>query len=246
MQLVIDGHLIGYEILNPKAKRTLLILHGWGHHSQVWLPVANALSHDVKIVVIDLPGFGKSQHLAWGSGVPEYSDFVAKFIKKLDLKKPIVLGHSFGGQIALYLAHKHPELVSRLILVSPAGIRTKTQKQKVKVFLYKRFKYLKYLLPRPILSKIIKRFTSTDYLNASPEHKAVLKKIVTQDLSSVLSEINVKTDLIWGELDKEIPYAGKQICNALPDCQLHILYGADHNPHLSKVTELTKVLNQIL
>jgi pimeloyl-ACP methyl ester carboxylesterase len=246
MQLVVNGKLAGYEAVNPKAKKTILILHGWGHNAVAWLPLSQLLPKDWRVILLDLPGFGQSALLPAGAGVPEYAEFVTAFMKKLGVRKPFLLGHSFGGQIAMFLAYTKPELISRLLLLSPAGIRTKTKKQKVKVFLYKRFKYLRILLPPPLLKWVIRQFTSTDYLNASKEHKLVLKKIVTQDLTHQLPMIKVPTELIWGELDKEIPYAGKLIANAIPDCRLYVMYGADHNPHLSKTTALAELLKSIL
>jgi len=168
------------------------------------------------------------------------------FINKLKLKKVIIIGHSFGGQISTYLAAHHPSKINHLILISPSIIRHKTNRQKIKRFIYKQFRPLKKLLPKPILITIIKQITSTDYYNSSPQQRSILKKITNQDLSYLLKKIIVPTTIIWGENDREIPYQGKFIAENIPNSQLVILYGADHNPHIFKPEELSSTITQSL
>ncbi len=246
MQIVVDGVLTHYLDLNPKAKKTLVILHGWGHNAALWQPVIEKLPPDYRYLLLDLPGFGQTDYLTAAAGVPEYTQFVLAFLAKLKLKKPALLGHSFGGQIGMYLAAKFPDSISHLLLLSPAGIRTKTPKQKTKTLIYKKFRYFKAVLPTFILKRVIRLFTSTDYLNATPQHKAVLNQIVNQDLSDLLGEIKVPTEIIWGDLDTEIPYEGKHLAEKIPDSRLWVLYGADHNPHLKKGEQLAEVISKTL
>lgn len=246
MQIVVNGTLTNYIEINPQSRKVLVVLHGWGHNAQLWESLVMNLPKDWRYILLDLPGFGQTNLLSGQAGVPEYTQFVLDFFEKLHLKQPWVLGHSFGGQIGMNLAATNHDEISHLILVSPAGIRTKTTKQKVKIFIYKKFRLFKLLLPNIILKRIIRVFTSTDYLNASKSHKSILNTIVNQDLSSLLSQIKVPTDIIWGELDDEIPYAGKQLAEGIPDSRLWVLYGVNHNAHLNKPEKLTEVLTKIL
>jgi pimeloyl-ACP methyl ester carboxylesterase len=103
----------------------ILMLHGVGGNLSHWLKVMHQLSTDFHCIAIDLPGYGYSDK-KFDKGTADAlqydADLLVQFIKKLKLKKLVVAGHSMGGQIAMILAAQHPELVSRLVLVAPAGL----------------------------------------------------------------------------------------------------------------------------
>ncbi len=246
MQLVIDHLIVNYQTINDKEKETVVILHGWGQNSNHWLELGKLLDKNYRYLLLDLPGFGQSHLLTDNPGIPQYSEFLLKVFNKLKIKEPILLGHSFGGQISMYFAANHKNKIKTLILLSPAGIRTKTKKQKLKNYLYKNFKLFKFIFPSFLLKKIIRLFTSTDFLNASAQHRQILNNIVNQDLRYLLKDITTPTHIIWGEQDKEIPYHGKTLAEQIPDSTLHVLYGADHNPQLFKPQMLAKTINDIL
>ncbi len=243
MNTVIQGTLTSYQSINPQANKTCLILHGWGQSGQLWQNTAKLLNPVYHYILLDLPGFGNSSHLPQTAGIKQYATFIKHFIKKLNLKKVTIIGHSFGGQIATQLALTHPQLINQLILISAAIIRLKTPKQKLKSFIYRQFSFLKLILPKTIIKFILKQLSSSDYTNASPQHKEILKLIVHQDLSSQLKKIKTATHIIWGQKDKEIPYMGKFIANQLPNARLSVIYNADHNPHLFQPQELTQTIN---
>jgi pimeloyl-ACP methyl ester carboxylesterase len=245
MQTVIDGILTEYQILNPKAKNTILVLHGWGQNASLWAPVCSRFNPNFRYIILSLPGFGQTQLLTPRGGVKEYSRFVRSFISKLKLHRPIIFGHSFGGQISAYLAIHHPQSLSAQILLSPAINRRKSFKQKVKILLYSQFGFLKSILPASIVKLLLSQITSTDYYNSSPLHQQVLKSIVNQDLTSSLPKISLPTYLIWGENDTEIPYSGTTIANLIPNCRLYLLHHADHNPHLLAPNTFVPVFNHI-
>jgi len=241
MDTVIDHNLVHFDIVNPKAKKDCLVLHGWGQNGSIWADTINHLPADYRYFLLDLPGFGRSSLLPAGSGIPEYTNLILAFIKNNDIKHPIVLGHSFGGQIAAHIAISHPSVISSLILISPAINRRKSLKQKLKIFIYHQFSFLKTILPKPILCFLLSRITSTDYYHSSPEHQDILKKIVNYDLTDRLNKIKIPSFLIWGENDTEIPYSGRIIADLIPDCRLYILQ-SDHNPHLSLQSQLIPIL----
>lgn len=246
MQLVVDGIPVNLIEKNPKAKKTLLILHGWGHHGGLWQNLADNLKQSVRIILVDLPGFGSTPLLPPHAGVPSYSDFVYHLVQKLKIKSPIILGHSFGGQITIHHALNHPQSLDSIILVSPAGVRLRSKKTKLMIFLAKQIKTLQVIFPRPILKAIIRNFTSNDYLEATQEYKEILKIILKDDYSTRLKDITTPTHIIWGDGDLEIAYNGKLMHEQIPDSTLDVIYGADHNPHLKKVTELANIINKYL
>lgn len=246
MQKLINHTLTSYQDINPQRKDALLILHGWGQSSTHWIKFISLLPKNYRYLIIDLPGFGNTQHLPNNPGIKEYSNFILSFIHKLKLENVTLLGHSFGGQIATHLTATHPKNIKQLILLSPSSIRQKTKKQKIKIFIYHQFKFLKKILPHFFLNLLIKQISSTDYFNSSPQHRSILKKIVNQNLAPLLKKISTPTTIIWGDQDKEIPYQGKFLAENIPHSQLVVLYGANHNPHLLKPEKLSSAIQQSL
>lgn len=106
----------------------LVLIHGLNSGSLMWLPVWSHLQEKYNIIALDLPGFGFSPCPAEIQATrPEqiaelYVTFLQAFFECLRLPKAFLLGHSFGGYVALAFADKYPERVQKLLLASPAGL----------------------------------------------------------------------------------------------------------------------------
>ncbi len=102
----------------------LLFLHGWGLSPRTYATALRRLVRaGVRVVAPTLPGFGASARLPWSAvSMPAYAAQVASFVDTLDLGKPaFVMGHSFGGGVALQLAHDRPDLARSLTLLNSVG-----------------------------------------------------------------------------------------------------------------------------
>ncbi len=100
----------------------LLLIHGIGANTFCWRLIYPILSKQFKVTCIDLPGFGyssKSQDL--DCGLDQQTNNVNLFINELNLKKPILVGSSMGGSIALWLGVLYPEQFSKIIAIAPAA-----------------------------------------------------------------------------------------------------------------------------
>lgn len=245
MQTVINGILTNYEVINPTAKSTVLILHGWGSNSSYWLPLAKLLSPKYRYYLLDLPGFGGTRNLSPNSDIPEYTQFVKDFADKLRLKNFLLVGHSFGGQIAADFAIKHGHQLKKLILIDAAVIRTRGPKTWVKIGLTKIIKPLVSLFPTHVTNSILRLYAG-DYARSNDYQKRVLHQILKYNLGLKLHLIKVPTEIIWGSEDRVIPYTGKHLVETIPDARLYIIYGSGHLPHLTHPTKLAAVLNKIL
>lgn len=246
MQLVVHGALSFAEVIHPAEKKTLVILPGWGQDSRHWTAFVKRLPSEYRYLILDLPGFGQTQHLPAGAGVDEYVEWLHEFCEKADLTKPNILGHSFGGQVAVAFAAKYPEKLSTLLLLSPSALRNKTKKVQLIEQLYRHFRWLKRLTPGSVFSRLRPFLASDDYHQATPEQKQVLSRIVLQDQKKKLSTITAPTYILWGEKDTEIPYGGKILAESIKDAHLTVLYGADHTPQLTAPEKLANALTEIL
>ncbi len=101
----------------------LLFLHGWGLTPRTYADaVVRLCGAGVRVLAPALPGFGGSSRLPLGAGVEQFAARVAQLLDALDVEKPcFVVGHSFGGGVALRLAHDRPDLVRSLTLVNSVG-----------------------------------------------------------------------------------------------------------------------------
>jgi pimeloyl-ACP methyl ester carboxylesterase len=98
----------------------VLLLHGQPGGAGDWDPVADLLVADHRVIVPDRPGYGDSPGPA--SGPAGNADVMARLLDRLGASPATVAGHSYGATVALRLAELHPEAVSALVLVCPAGV----------------------------------------------------------------------------------------------------------------------------
>jgi len=212
----------------------LVLLHGWKQDVSTWWGVVDLLKDDFKIWLIDLPGFGRSDSPKNPWTVSDYADAVADFIKKLKIKKPILLGHSVGGNVAIKLVSKYPNLISKLILEDSSGIRP--QDNPFRFILYLLAKVFHYLVPNlfGIKDKIRYNFyhsLESDYLNAG-DLKGTLVNILNENLVGELLKIKTETLILWGEKDHVVKLNyGKKLYRLIPNSRLEIIENADHFPH---------------
>lgn len=106
------------------AARPLLMIHGGGTDNAAisWYRVFDGLGAEREVFAVDLPGFGRTRGIAPLGGAPAMAGFVGRAAARLGLVMPVVVGVSMGGDVALNLALRHPEVVGALILVAPGGL----------------------------------------------------------------------------------------------------------------------------
>jgi pimeloyl-ACP methyl ester carboxylesterase len=95
----------------------LLFVHGWTCNHTHWRDQVPHFAKEHRVVALDLRGHGKSDSPDEDSSIDGFADDVAWLIGELSLVKPVVIGHSMGGVIALSLARQHPKLASAIVMV---------------------------------------------------------------------------------------------------------------------------------
>ncbi len=113
-----------------KGAFTLLFIHGLSSYIPAWLKLIPLLQNEFRCIAIDLPGYGKSSEGVHEGTVTFYTEVLSLFIRKLKLENVTLVGHSMGGQISIASALQFPSLISRLVLLAPAGFETFSEEEK--------------------------------------------------------------------------------------------------------------------
>ena len=218
----------------------LVLLHGWGQNIDMMKPLGDKFSDRYRITIIDLPGFGVSEEPDSAYTIFDYTDVVYELLTSLNIINPILVGHSFGGRIAIVYASKYK--VNKLVLFGSPCVRH--EYKSLKQSFYKQIKKIKILNP---LVNFMKNHTgSIDYRNASPRMKEILVKTVNQDLSDYARRIKCSVLLIWGENDEAVPVSeAKELDNLLIDSALIVLPGT-HYCYLENLNQVVNILNNFI
>ncbi|MDH4944103.1 alpha/beta fold hydrolase [Sulfurimonas sp. C5] len=206
---------ISYEIVNPEAKVDLIVLHGWGSNKELMKQSFSKEMSGFRHIYIDLPGFGKST-----CSMPLTTADVARIVELLmihmNASKDIIVGHSFGGKVALLLDPKV------LVLLSSAGIYvSKSLKVRAKILLFKALKHLGF-------SKLREFFVADDAKKLSEHMYQTFKNVVDEDYSDEFSKYEGKALVCWGKEDTATPLSsGKKIASLIKNSDLNV-YEGDH------------------
>jgi pimeloyl-ACP methyl ester carboxylesterase len=111
-----------FEIGHASPATPVVLLHGLNNSSLSWAHVAPLLAADRRVLVLDLPGHGRSDRPNAGYELDWYAHVVARWIEAVGLEKTDIVGHSFGGGVAQMLLLECPERVRRLVLVAAGGL----------------------------------------------------------------------------------------------------------------------------
>lgn len=100
--------------------RVLVLIHGMGGRWQYWLENVPGLAEHCRVLVVDLPGFGRSQPPVGPVSLDAFADAVAELVRVLGVTGAVFVGHSLGGQVALRVAARHPDLADAVVSVGGA------------------------------------------------------------------------------------------------------------------------------
>ena len=241
INLNIDGLNINYLDFGNKKGDAIVLLHGWGQNISMMQMLGEPFKDKYRIIVVDFPGFGGSDEPKEVMGVDGYTKIVEKLLNKLNVKNPILIGHSFGGRVSVKFASRND--VKKLILLSPA-LRSHDKKGlKTKVL-----KFLKTVPGIKNLESWAKdHIGSRDYRAASPIMKKVLVETVNEDLSSDAKKIKAPTILIYGDLDSEVPEEDtKEYEKLIPDCGLILYEGCTHFAYLERLGQTVSIIRNFI
>lgn len=218
----LDGDL--FAEVYGEGPREVLALHGWGRRGNDFAAVLEGHSG----IAPDLPGFGASPAPERAIGADAYADIVARMLDFFD-RPPVVVGHSFGGRVAVCLAVKHPERVGPLVLTGAPLIRLETGRQPSPAYRLARWLNRVGIVSDERMEREKRKRGSDDYRALSGVMRDILVKVVNETYEGQLMRISVPVQLLWGDRDEEVPLSVAEAAQALiPDSSLEVLNGVGH------------------
>jgi pimeloyl-ACP methyl ester carboxylesterase len=192
--------LLGGSVLAEKSGRSphVLALHGWARTRADWQPVLKGIPS----IAADLPGFGASPEPpeAWGSR--EYAELLAPLLADGGWT---VVGHSFGGRVAVQLAAGWPQSVERLVLTGvPLLRRTGGGKAPLSFRLAKRAHRMG-LVSEARMEAERRKHGSADYRAAQGVMRDTLVRLVNEDYRELLPDVKAPVTMVWGAQDTAAP-----------------------------------------
>jgi pimeloyl-ACP methyl ester carboxylesterase len=227
----------------------LLFIHGWLGSSHEWIYQFSYFNSKQHIIILDLPGFGKSDKPITKYSIDFFAKVIIDFLKIQGYNEVILTGHSLGGLIAQNIAIQNSKLVKKLILISTSAI-SQPKNKKILLFFVNLFFKLSYV---NFLKSTIKRINSTEdenievrrqYKNALTIPKLVVlntfKHMTSKfELNKDLSKIPHPTLILYGSEDKIIPKSEIiTLGNLIPNSEVIII---DNSPHRVMVKNYERV-----
>lgn len=242
LQSFCDGRLFAER--TGHAHTEVVGLHGWAR-SRADLAAALA---GLNALAIDLPGFGASPEppTAWDS--KSYAALIAEALASLD-SPPVLLGHSFGGRIAVKLAAWWPESVSGLVLSGVPLLRPEPARRVPPKLAFRiaRWGSRHGIVSEPVMEKLRQRYGSEDYKRASGIMRSILVRVVNESYEDDLPRITCPVELVWGSNDTAAPLAmAQRACSLLPDARLEVVEGAGHMMPLAAPDALRRAVNRLV
>lgn len=247
--ITLDG--LGFHYTVSGTGKDLVLMHGWGCSIAIWQKFTPLLAQWFRVWVVDFPGFGGSEAPKEVWGIEEYTRNFESFCRTTGISNPILIGHSFGGRVAIVYSSRNA--VNKVILVDAAGVKPHhSLSYYAKVY---RFKTMKHLLPLvygrkradEMLEKRRSKTGSADYRALTGVMRATFVRLVNEDLCRYMPLIKAPTLLIWGSADTATPLSdGRRINKLIPDSGLVVFEGAPHYSFLTEPARFMRIIENFL
>ncbi|MBX3173840.1 MAG: alpha/beta hydrolase [Gemmatimonadaceae bacterium] len=243
------GRLYYYAAGTRGSGLPVVLLHGFPMSSRLWSHVVRDFPPGHRLVVADLPGFGRSDApLSAAAGCSDHAELLSALLDDLTIDRAIIVGHGLGGGVAQAFAVQWPERVAGLGLVSSAAFGQRPRRM---ARMARALGPLARITPPALLAGLVhgsvargfadparshlvldsclRQFTSPSGRDALIRHLAAIRHCDTGPWSARLAELRVPAVVVWGESDPFYPVAlGERLQAVLRGSTLHVLPGASH------------------
>ena len=260
-----DATVLSFKIHYREAGSgaPVILLHGLGGDGGRWGPNIRPLAADFRVIAPDQIGFGKSDKPLANYHCGMLAEFLAGFMKAIDVPKASLVGSSMGASVAIYFAVHYPRFLDRLVLVDGGSYRSTLQPSPMATIdphrrqiqngvtlketreFFELMFHNKSLLTEKILEdNLILRLRSAYTIGK-------MQEAFEKNLGSVTEEeagsITAPTLIIWGKFDQLIdPATAGKLNAAIPGSQKVIIDNAGHLPQIECYSEFNRLVRKFL
>lgn len=238
-----------------KSSQSLVLVHGLMGCAEIFVPLLQSLGgDDLHVIAIDLPGAGQSERREdIDASLCRTAKLVERMLEMLQIRRPVLLGHSHGGAVAMRLATRDPDALRALILLSPAHPYFTGSDPLIgfylslpgRIFAYTMPWFPQWLQMMGLRSMAGKRKKDTrDDLRPYREnlrragtvsHLLNLLRTWDKDMSdlryALRQPLDIPTLILWGDCDRAVPlHSAEDLRQHLHHCELIALAGIGHRP----------------
>lgn len=242
----------------------VLLVHGYGSRLETWTLIQPHLARDRRVVSFDQRGFGKSERPESAYGPALHAKDVVELADKLGLEKPVLVGHSYGGGVALRAALDNPGRFSGLVLVDafaldeqiPASFRWAKVPGLGEFIFATQFKEVvgeKYILAFKDRGRFATPESIGEFRNNMVQPGAFFAALHTvrgMDYEGVQERyrtIGLPTLIVWGEDDRVTPLSqGKMLAGSVDNAKLEVLSHCGHVPPWERPQALVMNIQELL
>lgn len=240
-----EGHVEadGFRIRYVEAGQGTPLVHLHGAGGLRLTPAHDLLSQQFRVVAFEMPGFGQSPENTRSRDMPELATTMGRAADKLGLGNFNLMGTSFGGKTALWLALQEPERVLALVLEAPAAIRPEGSQPpsgSPEEMARRLYAHPERVAPIPPADPALQAKARTLVARLrGPDRDA--------DLETRLCTLATPTLVLFGTLDQVIPSAmGRFYKELIPNCHLVFVYDAGHAISTERPEAFTEVVADFL
>jgi pimeloyl-ACP methyl ester carboxylesterase len=251
----INQHEIFY-FDNKMEGTPLLFIHGWLGSSLEWAYQLYHFNFKKHIILLDLPGFGKSDKPNINYTIEYFTKQVLDFLKALEYNEIILIGHSFGGIVSQNITIQRPRIVKKLILISTSAALSSSIKERFLVFWVKiGFKLFYTNFLRRIIEQIIpsdNREFNKLYQNTLKLPKSLVLNTFKNmnskfDLKPELDTISQPTLIIYGTRDKIISKSmAIDLNDSIPNSELNIIENGSHRVMYNNYASVNELIEEFV
>ncbi len=270
--LTIHGHKRAFVKIGSGP--ALLLLHGLGCDHTTWLPVIAALSRRYTVIAPDLLGHGRSAKPRADYSVGGYANGMRDLLTVLGIDKVTVVGHSFGGGVAMQFAYQFPERTERMVLVAPGGLGPEVSPA-IRAITLPGFHTLMGVVTLPGIRHVTKasmRALAGSGISVArdldevaeivdsfkdPRTRTAIRHVVSAVVDwrgQVVTMVDrayltqaMPMCVIWGTEDSVIPVRHAGIVAELaPDATVEVIANAGHFPHKDHPQRFVKILDEFV
>lgn len=217
-------------------KIDVVILHGWNLSKLTFAPLHRAFSASgFRVHSFDFPGFGQEPSPSTPWHIVDYAEYVKRYFDANHITKAIVVGHSFGGRVALKFSQLYPSLVSHLVLSGTPGFSPVLKRKMLFFFILAKIgTFIFSIPPLSLFENWAKRLLyyasgSREFFKATGTMRETFKHVVNDDLVVPMQSVTMPCLLLWGEYDVIVPVSiMHRMAEVIPTARTKVVAEADH------------------